>query len=317
MRYQRPLTTSAAAELLAASGAHPLGGGTDLLVTMREGIVRPSEVVDLRGLPDADAITWGEDGSLKLGAAVRIATIASDPRIREQFPALAIACDAVGSPALRNMGTLGGNLCQRPRCWYFRSGIPCLKSNGTECPAREGENTHHAIFGGGPCYAVNPSDPAVALTALGAVVHVAGQQSTHNVPIDEFYVLPDPDPHRETVLAPGEFVTAVEIPAVSSGRSHYIKVLQRGAWDFALASIAVAKWTDGSVRMVLGGVAPVPWRVNPSVEEDVASAPLVDDDLDVLAERALYDAQPLSHNGYKVTLAKSLLHEGMLFLAKR
>ena len=302
--------------MLAGTGAQPLGGGTDLLVTMREGLVRPSEVVDLRGLPEGEAITWGADGSLTLGAAVRIATIAGDPRVRERFPALAMACDAVGSPALRNMGTLGGNLCQRPRCWYFRSGIPCLKSNGTDCPAREGENTHPAIFGGGPCYAVNPSDPAVALTALGAVVHTASRESTRTIPIDEFFVLPNPDPRRENVLAHGEFVTAVEIPALSSGsRQRYTKVLQRGAWDFALASIAVAKWADGSVRMVLGGVAPVPWRINPSVEEDIASAPLVEDDMEVLAERALYDAQPLSRNGYKVTLAKSLLHEGMLFLA--
>ena len=316
MRYQRPLTTAAAAELLASSGARPLGGGTDLLVTMREGLVRPSEIVDLRGLPEAGAITWGADGSLTLGAAVRIATIAEDPRVRERFPALAMACESVGSPALRNMGTIGGNLCQRPRCWYFRSGIPCLKSDGTDCPAREGENTHHVIFGGGPCYAVNPSDPAVALSALGAIVHIAGRESTRAVPIDEFFVLPDPDPRRETVLATGEFVNAVEIPAASSGsRQRYIKVLQRGAWDFALASIAVAKWADGSVRMVLGGVAPVPWRINPSVEEDIASAPLVEDDMEVLAERALYDAQPLSQNGYKVTLAKSLLHEGMQFLA--
>jgi xanthine dehydrogenase YagS FAD-binding subunit len=214
------------------------------------------------------------------------------------------------------MGTIGGNLCQRPRCWYFRSGIPCLKSNGTDCPAREGKNAHHAILGGGPCWAVNPSDPAVALVALGAVVHIAARDSTRSIPIDEFFVLPDPDPRRENVLAPGEFIAAVELPAISSGRKQrYIKVLQRGAWDFALASVAVAKWTDGSVRMVLGGVAPVPWRINPSVEEDVASAPLVEDDMEVLAERALYDAQPLSDNRYKVTLARSLLREGMSFLA--
>jgi xanthine dehydrogenase YagS FAD-binding subunit len=152
--------------------------------------------------------------------------------------------------------------------------------------------------------------------ALGAVVHVAGGDSKRTVPIDEFFVLPDPNPRRENVLAAGEFVTAVEVPAISSGRrQRYIKVLQRGAWDFALVSIAVAKWTDGSVRMVLGGVAPAPLRVNPSVEEDVASAPLVEDDMEVLAERALYDAQPLSGNAYKVTLAKSLLREAMLFLA--
>ena len=301
--------------MLAGAGAHALGGGTDLLVTMREGLVRPERVVDLRGIPDAVAMVWGADGSLTIGAAVTIADIAAEPRVNERFPALAMACASVGSPALRNMGTIGGNLCQRPRCWYFRSGIPCLKSNGTDCPARDGENTHLAIFGGGPCYAVNASDPAVALTALEATVHIAGPRGSRRMPVADFFVLPDPDPRRETVLAQGEFVSAISIPADSSGgRQRYTKVLQRGAWDFALASIAACKRTDGSVRMVLGGVAHVPWRVNPSVEEDVASAPLSVDDLDALAERAMYDAEPLSKNGYKVELCKSLLREAIQFL---
>ena len=315
VEYERPTNTQTAIGLLTGANAHALGGGTDLLVAMREGLVRPERVVDLRGLPDGDVMTWGADGSLRLGATTSLEAIASDAQIRDRFPALAMACESVGSPALRNMGTIGGNLCQRPRCWYFRSGIPCLKSNGTDCPAREGENTHHVIFGGGPCYAAHPSDPAVALTALEAVIRVEGPRGPHNVPIADFFVLPDPDPRRETVLEPGEFITAIELPAESSGgRQRYTKVLQRGAWDFALASIAVVRRTDGSVRMVLGGVAPVPWRVNPSVEEDVASAPLSSDDIDTLAERALYDAKPLSRNGYKVTLCRSLLREAMEFL---
>ena len=315
MEYHRPTDSTTAAELLRSPDAHALGGGTDLLVTMREGLVRPERLVDLRGLAGGDAITWNADGSLRMGAGALIADLAADSRIREQFPALATACESVGSPALRNMGTIGGNLCQRPRCWYFRSGIPCLKSGGTDCPAREGENTHLAIFGGGPCYAVHPSDPAVALTALEAVVHIQGDKGARTVPIAEFFVLPDPDPRRETVLAPGEFVTAVEVPAISSGgRQRYTKVLQRGAWDFALASIAVVRRADGGIRMVLGGVAHIPWRVNPSVEEDVASAPLSEDDIEVLAERAMYDAEPLSKNEYKVELCKSLIREGIGFL---
>jgi len=312
--YHRPTNTPDAVGLLREVNSQALGGGTDLLVTMREGLVRPERVVDLRGLPGSDAVTWGAGGSLQIGAATSIASIAADAQVRAQFPALAESCESVGSPALRNMGTIGGNLCQRPRCWYFRSAIPCLKSNGTDCPAREGENTHHVIFGGGPCYAVHPSDPAVALTALEAVIHIEGPQGPRAVPIADFFVLPDPDPRRETVLEPGEFITAIDLPAGSSGgRQRYIKVLQRAAWDFALASIAVARRVDGSVVMVLGGVAPIPWRVNPSVEEDVASAPLSGDDLEVLAERALYDARPLSRNGYKVSLSKALLREAMAF----
>ena len=315
MDYHRPTDAPTAIGLLANGNAHALGGGTDLLVAMREGLVRPARIVDLRGIPEGNAISWGAGRSLTLGGAVTIAAIAEDPGVREHFPALAMACGSVGSPALRNMGTVGGNLCQRPRCWYFRSGISCLKSGGTDCPARDGENTHLAIFGGGPCYAVNPSDPAIALTALEASVHIAGPRGSRTVPIADFFVLPDPDPTRETVLEPGEIVTALSIPAESSGgRQQYTKVLQRGAWDFALVSIAAARRTDGSIRMVLGGVAPVPWRVNPSVEEDVASAPLSADDLDALAERAMYDARPLSKNAFKVELCKSLLREAIQFL---
>jgi xanthine dehydrogenase YagS FAD-binding subunit len=312
--YVRPANSRDASALLAEPATHALGGGTDLLVSMRERIVRPSRLVDLRAIPDSDVLRVHHDGSLSIGASATIADIAADERVRVRFPALAMACDAVGSPALRNMGTLGGNLCQRPRCWYFRSGIPCLKSNGTDCPAAEGENTHHVIFGGGPCYAVHPSDPAVALTALDASVVIASPSGERRVPIDSFFVLPDPDPTRETILNAGEFVAAVEVPAHSSGgRQRYSKVMQRGAWDFALASLAVVKRRDGSVRMVLGGVAPVPWRVNPSVEEDVASAPLSADDVEVLAERALYDARPLAQNGYKVDLCRALLRDAIAF----
>jgi xanthine dehydrogenase YagS FAD-binding subunit len=314
VEYIRPENTADASGLLSRDATVALGGGTDLLVTMREGLVRPDALVDLRGLPASELLAWSDDGSLRLGASATLASIAADERVRRDFAALAEACEAVGSPALRNMGTIGGNLCQRPRCWYFRSAIPCLKSNGDSCPAAEGENTHHTIFGGGPCFAVHPSDPAVALTALEAIVNIAGPAGTRAVPIAEFFVLPDPDPKRETVLERGEFITAIEIPAKSSGgRQRYTKVLQRGAWDFALASIAVVRRNDGAVRMVFGGVAAIPWPVNPSVEEDVASAPLSADDIEVLAERALYDAQPLSKNGYKVSLCRALLRDAIQF----
>ena len=314
MEYVRPTNISDASGALHERNTVALGGGTDLLVTMREGLVRPGRLVDLRAILGGDAISWTADGSLRLGATVTIAAIAAEARIRERFRALAMACEAVGSPALRNMGTIGGNLCQRPRCWYFRSGIPCLKSTGSDCPAVDGENTHHVIFGGGPCYAVHPSDPAVALAALDASVTITGAAGDRTIPLADFFVLPDPDPKRETVLEAGDFVTAIEVPAVSSGeRQKYTKILQRGAWDFALASLAVVRRTDGSVRMALGGVAPIPWRVNPSVEEDVASAPLSEDDIEVLAERALYDAQPLARNGYKVALTRALLREAIAF----
>jgi xanthine dehydrogenase YagS FAD-binding subunit len=317
MDYERTDNLQHARELLQRPGAVAMGGGTDLLVALREGVVAAELLVDLRGVARVSDIGLLPDGGLRIGTAVRVEELAQDPRVKERFPALAESCAAVGSVQLRNMGTLGGNLCQRPRCWYLRGSVSCFKNGGDSCPAAatEGANQYHAILGGGPCYIVHPSDPAVALTALEAVVHVTGPQGDRAVPIDSFYVLPSERMDSETVLATGEFVTHVEVPARSSGgRQQYVKLMQRGAWDFALVSIAAVRRADGTVRMVLGGVAPRPWRVNSSVEEDVASASLTDDDIETLAERAMYDAEPLSRNAYKVDLAKTLIRRAIAFV---
>jgi xanthine dehydrogenase YagS FAD-binding subunit len=312
--YHRPGSPEEAIDRLAEPGAVPLGGGSDLLVALRGGLVAPGSLVDLRSLPAAAALAWTPDDSLRIGASARLHDIATHPHVRESFPALADACEAVGSPALRNMGTLGGNLCQRSRCSYFRSRFSCLKSGGADCPAERGENEHLAILGGGPCHAVHPSDPAVALSALEATILVCGSGGDRSIPIADFFVPPSVDPRRETVLEPGEYVSAIEVPAVSAGgRQRYTKVLQRGAWDFAVVSMAVVRRTDGTVRLVLGGVAPAPWRASLSVEEDVAAGGISEDDLDALAERALYDAKPLSHNAYKVAIARALLRDAMSF----
>lgn len=282
------------------------------MVTLREGILSAGRVVDLRSVSGAAGFRWEVDGSLRIGASETLASISANAEVAQAFPALAMACDAVGSPALCHMGTLGGNLCQRPRCWYFRSGVSCFKSGGDGCPAVAGENQHLAIMDGGPCHAVHPSDPAVALVALDASVVIASSGGERIVPADGFFTGPRLDPTRETVLEPGEVVMAVSVPAASRGTFQWFrKELQRGAWDFALASVAVVRQMDGAVRIVLGGVAPTPYRVNPSIEEDVAAGPLAADDLDALAERALYDARPLSGNGYKVDLAAALLREAM------
>jgi xanthine dehydrogenase YagS FAD-binding subunit len=314
----RPFAYHAAASLddavrqLASPGAAPLGGGTDLLVCIDEGLASPHTLVDLRTVPGARGIALEPDGSLRIGAATRIHAIARDAAVRERWPALAQACETVGTPALRHMGTLGGNLCQRPRCWYFRRNIACYKNGGSSCPAVDGENQYLAIVDGGPCFAVHPSDPAVALTALAATVEIAGRTATRRVPIAEFYRLPTTRMDRETVIEPGEFVTAVTLPAEAAGGvQRYRKLMQREAWDFALVSIAAVKRASGEVRLVIGGVAPRPWRVNPSVEEDVASGRLDDDSAAALSERALLDAKPLSKNGYKVELAAALLRDAM------
>jgi xanthine dehydrogenase YagS FAD-binding subunit len=316
--YHRPDSSADALTALVVQGSVALGGGTDLLVTMKEGLVEPTQLVDLRHLKGARDITVRPDGSARLGGAVRIADLAAHDAIRERFAALAEAARLVGTPALRNMGTIAGNLCQRPRCWYFRRGVSCMKNGGSGCAAVDGENQYHAILGGGPCHAVHPSDPAVALTALDASIELIGAHGARRtVPIEDFFANAASNPLGETLLAHGEMIEAIEIPAHSAGGTQrYVKLMQRGAWDFALVSLAGIKRADGEVRLVLGGVAPAPHHVNQSVEEDVASGALDDESADALAERALYDAAPLSKNGYKVDQAAALLKRAMLELSR-
>jgi xanthine dehydrogenase YagS FAD-binding subunit len=281
-------------------------------VSLEEGFVRATTVVDLRGIAGADRIEKLADGSVRIGAAARIHDISAHPEIRERFACLAAACDVVGTPALREMGTIGGNLCQRPRCWYLRRGVSCYKCGGDSCPAKDGENQYHAILDGGPCYIVHPSDPAVALTALEARVEISGSSAARVLSIMDFYVLPSQRLDHETVLQPGEFVSAVILPATSAGGSQrYEKLMQREAWDFALVSCAAVKRPNGDVRIVLGGVAPRPWRVPESLEEDVAAGGLDEDTAAVVAERALYDARPLAMNGYKVKMAETLIRRSI------
>lgn len=310
--YRRAQSIDDAAQQLGEPGAMPLGGGTDLLVLVADDLANPDVLVDLRAIPDSTGVREVEHGMVRIGASTRIADIAGDRLIRERYPVLAQACDAVGTPALRHMGTLGGNLCQRPRCWYFRQAIPCLKNGGSSCPAVHGENEYLAILDGGPCHIVHPSDPAVALTALDAIVEIASVGGARRVPISEFYVLPNERLDLETVLTPGELVSAVLLPSdAAGGVQQYHKQMQRESWDFALVSAAACKRKNGDVRLVLGGVAPRPWRVSSSVEEDVSSGGLDDDTIATLAERALYDAKPLSKNAYKVEIAAALLRQMM------
>lgn len=323
LRYHRPESVDEAIALLQEPGARALGGGTDLLPLMREALAEPELLVDLRRLPDARNITWLDDGGVRIGAAARLAHLARHPELRDAFPMLASSCAAVGSAALRTMGTLGGNLCQRPRCWYFRHGFACLRSGGGHCSARDGEQQYHAILldpgsGEAGCVAVHPSDPAVALTALDATVHLAGGAGERDVPIADFFTGSAGRTDGETVLAPGEIVVAVSLPGrARGGVQHFDKAMQRGAFDFALVSLAAARREDGEVRLVLGGVALRPWRVTDSIEEDVTSGGLSEDDIETLAARALYDARPLRGNGYKVDIAGALLRRGIAAVVAR
>jgi xanthine dehydrogenase YagS FAD-binding subunit len=311
--YLRPATLPDALAALGDPGSRAIGGGTDLLPCVDEGVVQLTRVVDIRDLPGARDITVRADGSARIGAGARLAEIAEHEGVRVHFPLLAESAAAVGTPALRNMGTLGGNLGQRTRCWYFRRGVACFKNGGDRCAAYGGEHEYHGIVGGVSCHAVHPSDPAVALEVLDAQVAIAGGGgASRSCSIADLYAGAGKDPHGELTLAPGEIITALELPAAAAGGAqHWEKVIQRGAWDFALVSCAAARRTDGSVRMALGGVGLGPWRVALSVEEDVASGGLDEESIDALAERAMYDAVPLARNGYKVWMAQAVLRRAM------
>jgi xanthine dehydrogenase YagS FAD-binding subunit len=311
--YHRPSSMAEALAALAEPGSRPIGGGTDLLPRIDDGLVQLTRVVDIRDLRGASDIELRADGSARIGAGARLADIAAHAGLRASLPLLAQAAEAVGSPALRHMGTLGGNLGQRMRCWYFRRGVACFKNGGSSCAAYEGEHEYHGIIPGGTCHAVHPSDPAVALEALDAQVEATGTDGrTRLLTIAELYAGAANDRAGEMTLRADELISAVEIPAAAArGVQHWEKIMQRGAWDFALVSCAAVRRADGAVRMSLGGVALGPWRIALSVEEDVASGGLDEDSIDALAERAMYDAEPLARNGYKIDIARAVLRRAM------
>ncbi len=314
--YLHPHALADALALIAEPGHTPIGGGTDLLVTIDEGLANPDTVVDVRDLAESLGVAVTGDGGLRIGAAVRQADMAAPPRVRERYAALALACEQVATPAIREMATLGGNLCQRPRCWYFRRNVACHKNGGDSCPAREGENQYLAILEGGPCWIVHPSDPAVALVALDATIEIAGAGGRRDVPAGEFFVLPAERMDRETVLADDELVIGVRLSGVAAGGvQRYVKLMQREAWDFALVSLAAVRRADGEVRLVLGGVSPRPYRIYTSVEDEATSGGLDEEPIVGLAVRALLDAEPLAKNEYKVELAASLLRDAIRDLA--
>lgn len=316
--YERPLHLDDAIRLITPNGdgeRRPLAGGTDLLTLMKAEIVAPARLVDIKRLVDlTDEIELTDDG-ITIGALASLAEIEQDELIRDRCPALAQAAGLAASPPLRNMATIGGNLLQRPRCWYFRdAAIPCWLKGGDDCPAWDGQNQHHALFGGGPCYAVHPSDPATTLLALDAAVRLVGPAGERTTPLAEFFALPTEDRRTETTLRPGEIVRAISIPLPHAGlHSTYVKAMERKVWSFALVGVAAALLIEGGriahARLVLGGVAPIPWRVD-AAQRLIGQEP--DDDLFAqVADAALAEAQPLALNAYKLPLAKALIRRAL------
>jgi len=317
--YVRPASLREAIRELGSPDARVHAGGTDLVGCLRDGVFTARKLVAIGALKELGGITVSADGALRIGALATLAEIAGHSAIESGFTVLAQGAASAASPQLRNQGTLGGNLCQRPRCWYFRGDFACLRKGGDTCYAVAGENERHAIFGSSVCCMVHPSDTAPALIALDARARITGPEGTRTVPLESFFVVPATDPTRETVLATDEILTEVLVPSPPAGlRSLYRKARVRRSWDFALAGVALAlQVTEGRVdqaRVVLSGVAPVPWR---AVEAEKA---LVRGRLDAetasrAAAASVIGAEPLAQNGYKVGLLRGLVEEAVLALA--
>jgi xanthine dehydrogenase YagS FAD-binding subunit len=318
--YVRPKSLEEALKHLSAGGARLHAGGTDLLGCLREHVFEATKVVSLRDIKSLRGITKTGTGGLRIGALTTITEVAGSQDIEVYYRGLAQAASEVASPQLRNQGTLGGNICQKPRCWYYRGEFHCLRKGGDQCFAVSGENVYHCVFGGENCYYVHPSDMAPALAALGAKVHVAGPKGIRTVSLEKFFVMPEDDYTRETVLEPGEIVMDIELPPPDEGlRSSYRKVRARRAWDFALAGVAMAVVFTGKevakARVYLSGVAPIPWRAN-EVEALITTQRLDQDLIRKASEAVVRNAQPMEQNAYKVPLIRAIVEEQLQIISK-
>jgi len=322
-RYERAGDASTAVALLTQEheGAF-LGGGTNLVDLMKLGVAKPQVLIDISHLP-YDRVDLLSDGTVRIGAAVRNSDLAADRTIRSRYPVLAQALLAGASGQLRNLATTGGNLLQRTRCVYFQDvSKPCNKREpGSGCPAREGYHRNLAILGASEaCIATNPSDMAVAMVALDAVVRVLGPNGERTIPLTSFHRLPGDEPQRDTVLEHGELITVVDLPPLAfATRSYYRKVRDRASYAFALVSVAAAiDVADGmvrDVRIAFGGVAHIPWRAR-KAEAVLRGAPANEEVFRQAADTELADAQPLRENAFKVLLARNILVRTLLDLAQ-
>jgi len=294
----------------------PIAGGQDLLTTMKDYITRPTRLVNLKNIKGLNRLSLDAKG-LTIGALITLTELEEHQGVRRNLPGLAEAAHSVASPQIRNLGTVGGNLCQRPRCWYFRlEEVECLKKGGSICYAAEGENKYHAILGGGPSYIVHPSDLAPMLVALGAQLTVVGPEGKKVIPIEKFFTLPaEGSIRRENVLKNDEIVTEIYVPQSGfSAHSTYLKFKERDSLDFAMASVAAAVQMSGNTvkeaRIVLGGVAPIPWRV-PAAEKYLAGKSLTKETMTEAGKIALAGAKPLDKNAYKVPLTQTLVRRAL------
>lgn len=316
--YVSPANTRQAASLLAASWGQTeiLAGGTDLLALMKENVVTPKRLINIKEIGELRGVSKTAQG-LRIGALTTLGELAEDAGVRESYPALAEAVHEAASPQIRNLATLGGNLCQRPRCWYFRNGLGLLPKDETgKDLVTDGDNRFHAILGnGGAAKFVSPSTIAPVLIAYGAKLHLEGAKGKRELPLEKFYVAPKSEGEREHDLRPNEVVTGILIPSASGWKVAHYEVRQKAAFDWPLALAAVALKTDGSTvqasRVVLGYVAPTPW---PSSEAEAAlkGQRVTDESADKAGAAGVRNAKPLSQNAYKVKLAQVAIKRAIM-----
>lgn len=321
--YASPKTKEQAVGLLASSWGETevLAGGTDLISLMKDDVVAPKRLVNIKEIAELRGIRAAPRGGLRIGALVTIQELLDHARVRRSYPALRQAAEGITSPQIRSVGTVGGDLCQRPRCWYYRGGFGLLaRGENGKSLILEGDNRYHAILGNsGPAYFVNPSSLAPALIALGASLRVYGPDGGRDVGVERFFVTPDSEGQREYALNPNEILTEIVVPPAGTARNATYEVRQKEALDWPLVTAsATLRLAAGKVRsaaIVLGHVAPVPWRsteaeqllLDKAISEEVAQA---------AGNVAVTQARPLSGNGYKVQLTRTAVKRAILRAAK-
>jgi xanthine dehydrogenase YagS FAD-binding subunit len=316
--YASPSTAEQAVGLLGSSWgqAEVLAGGTDLLALMKDDVVHPKRLVNIKEIKDLHGVNAGSHG-LRIGALTTLGDLADNVSVVKDYPALAYALNEAASPQIRNMATIGGNLCQRPRCWYFRGGFGLLpKDESGKDLVAEGENRFHAILGNdGPAKFVSPSSIAPVLIAYGAMIRLVGPKGKRELPLERFYMIPRTDGEREHDLRPNEIVTEIVVPPADNLKVAHYEVRQKQAFDWPLAVAAVALRMNGATaqwaRVVMGHVAPVPW-ISVEAAHALVGGTISSDAAKAAADAAVQDAKPLGHNAYKVQLARVAVKRAIL-----
>lgn len=309
--YIQPENINSASKYLKTNNeALAFAGGTDLLGLIKDEIIAPDQLVNLKSLANLNYIIE-ETGQIKIGALTKLTDIEKSDLIKNNFTSLYESVREIATPQLKNVGTIGGNICQRPRCFYFRGDYDCIRKGGDTCFAITGNNKYHCVVGGDPCFIVHPSDSAVALLSLDAKFKIYDGKQEKIIPANEFFVLPEKSPTKENILKDGEILTEIIIPKPNKNTvSKFIKVKERGAWDFALVSIAGTFNIEGNKinkgRICFGGVAPIPWE-EASVNIQLSAFNIKKESVIKLSNMVLDTATALDMNEYKISLAKNLI----------